>query len=54
MGGTINIFSRPLEPWHLTLGADGGNAVQVQVYGGFSHVWKNFGVAQPASLMGAS
>jgi outer membrane cobalamin receptor len=46
MGGTINIFSRPPEPWHLTLGADGGNAGQVQLYGGFSHLWKNrFGVS---------
>src|SRR3954471_742406 len=45
MGGTINIFSRPPEPWHLTLGADGGNAGQVQLYGGFSHLWKKFGVS---------
>jgi outer membrane receptor protein involved in Fe transport len=41
MGGTINIFSRPPEPWHLQLGADGGNDGQVQLYGGFSHLWKN-------------
>ena len=45
MGGTINIFSRPPEPCHLTLGADGGNAGQVQLYGGFSHLWKSFGVS---------
>src|ERR1044071_8685448 len=45
MGGTINVFSRPPEPWHLTLGADGGNAGQVQLYGGFSHLWKRIGVS---------
>ncbi len=45
MGGTINIFSRPPEPWRMTLGADGGNAGQVQLYGGFSHVWKTFGLS---------
>jgi outer membrane receptor protein involved in Fe transport len=39
MGGSINIFSRPPEPWHLQLGADGGNDGQVQLYGGFSHLW---------------
>jgi outer membrane cobalamin receptor len=45
MGGTINIFSRPPEPWHMELGADGGNVGQVELYGGFSHVWKTFGVS---------
>jgi outer membrane receptor protein involved in Fe transport len=45
MGGSINIFTRPPEPWRLTLGSDGGNAGQAQVYGGFSHLWKNFGVS---------
>src|SRR3954465_52670 len=42
MGGTINVFSRPPEPYHLTLGADGGNAGQVQLSGGFSHLWRHF------------
>lgn len=41
MGGSINIFSRPPEPWRLQLGADGGNDGQVQLYGGFSHLWSN-------------
>ena len=45
MGGTINVFSRPPEPWHLDLGADGGNAGQVELYGGFSHLWGHFGVS---------
>src|SRR3954453_1039473 len=45
MGGTINIFSRPPEPYHLTLGADGGNAGQVQLFGRFSPRWKKFGVS---------
>lgn len=42
MGGAINIFTRPPEPWRVTLGSDGGNAGQAQVYGGFSHLWKSF------------
>jgi outer membrane receptor protein involved in Fe transport len=41
MGGSINIFSRPPEPWRLQLGVDGGNDGQVQLYGGFSHLWRN-------------
>jgi outer membrane cobalamin receptor len=45
MGGTINMFTRPPEPLRLTLGSDGGNAGQAQVYGGFSHLWKNFGAS---------
>jgi outer membrane receptor protein involved in Fe transport len=46
MGGTINIFSRPPEPWRMQLAADGGNDGQVQLYGGFSHLWANrFGVS---------
>ncbi len=45
MGGTINMFSRQPEPWHLTLDADGGNAGQAELYGGFSHLWKKFGVS---------
>src|SRR3954464_13843078 len=42
MGGTINMFTRAPEPWRMTLGADGGNVGQAQVYGGFSHLWKSF------------
>src|SRR4051794_14243791 len=45
MGGTINVFTRAPEPLRLTLGADGGNAGQTQVYGGFSHLWKHFGAS---------
>src|SRR3954452_13781928 len=45
MGGTINVFSRPPEPLRLTLGSDGGNAGQAQVYGGFSHLFKHFGAS---------
>jgi len=41
MGGSINIFSRPPEPYHLQLGSDGGNDGQVQLYGGFSHLWRS-------------
>lgn len=42
MGGTINMFTRPPERLRMTLGSDGGNKGQAQVYGGFSNLWKNF------------
>lgn len=46
MGGSINVFSRPPTPWHMQLEADGGNDGQVELYGGFSHLWANrFGVS---------
>ena len=45
MGGAINIFSRPPEPWRMTLGVDGGNAGQVGVYGGFSNLWGKLGLS---------
>jgi outer membrane cobalamin receptor len=45
MGGTINVFSRLPEPWRMTLGAEGGNAGQVGLYGGFSHLWNRLGVS---------
>ncbi len=45
MGGAITIFSRPPEPWHLTLYADGGNEGTAEVGLGLSHVWKNFGIS---------
>jgi outer membrane cobalamin receptor len=45
MGGAINIFSREPEPLHLNLGSEGGNAGQVELYGGFSELWKNFGLS---------
>lgn len=45
MGGAINVFTRQPEPWHLELGSEGGNAGQVELFGGFSQLWKNFGVS---------
>jgi outer membrane cobalamin receptor len=48
MGGSINIFTRPAQPLRLTLGSDGGNAGQAQVYGGFSQLWKRFAVSANA------
>jgi outer membrane cobalamin receptor len=45
MGGSINMFTRQPEPLRLTVGSDGGNVGQAQVYGGFSHLFKNFGVS---------
>jgi outer membrane cobalamin receptor len=45
MGGTINMFTRPVESMRLTLGADGGNVGQTQVYGGFSNLWGRFGAS---------
>jgi outer membrane cobalamin receptor len=40
MGGAIQIFTRPPEPWHLTLGVDGGGEDTAELTGAFSHLWK--------------
>jgi outer membrane cobalamin receptor len=45
MGGAIQIFTRPPEPWHLTLGVDGGGEDTAELTGAFSHLWKRVGVS---------
>lgn len=36
MGGAINVFTRQPQPWNVELGSEGGNAGQVELFGGFS------------------
>lgn len=45
MGGAIDVFTRPAEPWHLTAYSNGGNAGTAEVGLGASHVWKRIGVS---------
>lgn len=45
MGGAVTIFSRPAEPWRLTLYADGGGKNTAELGAGFSHLWKNVGIS---------
>ncbi len=44
MGGAIQIFTRPPEPWHLTLAVEGGGEDTAGLTGAFSHVWKRVGL----------
>jgi outer membrane cobalamin receptor len=46
MGGAINVFTRQPEPFHLELGSEGGNAGQVELFGGFSTLLgQHFGIS---------
>src|SRR5579883_275467 len=52
MGGAINVFSRPEEPWNLTLASEGGNAGQAQLTGGFSTLLdRRFGLSAEVRSM---
>jgi outer membrane cobalamin receptor len=44
MGGAIQVFTRPPEPWRLTLAAEGGGEETAGLTGAFSHVWKRVGL----------
>jgi len=45
MGGAVTLFSRPPEPWHMTLYADGGGQDTAELGAGFSHVWGKVGAS---------
>lgn len=44
MGGAIQVFTRPPEPWHLTLAAEGGGEETAALTDALSHVWKRVGL----------
>lgn len=43
MGGSIAMFSRPIEGRHFYLGVEGGNAGQLSPSGGFTERWRGWG-----------
>lgn len=45
MSGSVALFTRPAEPFRLTLGFEGGNKSTMQPSAGFSHVLGNFGIS---------
>ena len=45
MGGSIAMFSRPIEGRHFFVGLDGGNAGQLSPSGGFTDRWKGWGLS---------